>query len=147
MKDWELDRIYIWIRTASIIDDDRGIKFLIDKNDKLLFNLIQKNNKWSLTLNQEISVKYSKKDIEILKQKIKSLENKQHNILEFPKLSRSEIDNIQKTKLELGKRIKGKSEIDTMEFNDKIYVEPANFGVKWLNNLGIEIEELFIIGF
>ena len=147
MKDWELDRIYVWIRASSIYEKNNGVKFLIDQKDKLLFNLILKGNKWDCVLNQEIGVRYSKEQIKILENKIESLKSNQNEILEFPKLEKSEIANIKKTELELEQKKKGKIEFDWMEYQKIIYGNPTDFGIRWLKILGIEIEELSRIGF
>ncbi len=147
MKDWELDRIYIWVRAASITKSDDGVKFLIDKRDKSLFNLIQKDNEWKCLLNQEISVSYSKEEVEILEQKIESLKDNKNKILEFPKLNEIELEKIQKAKLELEEKRDNKDEFDRMEYNRIIYEKPAIFGIEWIKNLGIEINELSRIGF
>ena len=96
MEEWELDRIYVWVRASSIYEKNDGIKFLIDKNDKSLFNLILKDNEWKCVLNQEIGVRYSKEQIKTLENKIESLKNNRNEILEFPKLNKSEIENIKK---------------------------------------------------
>ncbi len=127
MKDWELDKIYIWVRAASIADNKNGVKFLIDQNDRSLFNLILKDKKWKCILNQEIGVRYTKTHIKILEKKIESLDNNQGNILEFPKLNNSKIDYIQKAKSELENKIRNRVEYDTMEYNRIIYEEPADF--------------------
>ena len=116
MQDWELDRIYIWIRAACLYEQDNGVKFLIDQNDKSLFNLILKNNEWECVLNQEISVRYSKEQLKILESKIESLKNTQHEILEFPKLKANEIEDIKKAKLELQQKKESKIEFDLMEY-------------------------------
>lgn len=147
MKDWELDRIHIWIRAAAIDDNEKGVRFLIDKKDKSLFNLIQKDNQWKCILNQEIAVSYSKEDIKILEQKIQFLENYQNDILEFPKLNKKEIEYIQKAKLELEEKRSNNIKFDVMEYNRIIYEQPAEFGINWLKNLEIEIEEVSRIGF
>ncbi len=147
MKDWELDRICIWIRAASIYEKNNGVKFLIDQNDKSLFNLILKDNEWECVLNQEIGVRYSKEQIKILENKIESLTNDRNEILEFPKLIKSEIENIKKTKLELEQKKKDKVEFDWMQYQKVIYENPSNFGIEWLKKLGMEIEELSRIGF
>ncbi|MDN3621396.1 hypothetical protein QWY81_18170 [Polaribacter undariae] len=147
MKDWELDRIYIWIRAASINDNQNGVKFLIDQNDKLLFNLIEHNGNWSCVLNQEIAVRYTKTDIKILEQKIEHLKTNHNNILEFPKLSETEITNIKKVKSEFNENRKNKTDYDGMEFNKIIYEKPAEFGIEWIKNHEIKIEELKRIGF
>ena len=147
MQDWELDRIYIWIRAACIYEQDNGVKFLIDQNDKSLFNLILKNNEWECVLNQEISVRYSKEQLKILESKIESLKNTQHKILEFPKLKANEIEDIKKAKLELQQKKESKIEFDLMEYEKNIYLKPAYFGIEWLKTLGIEIEDLTRIGF
>lgn len=147
MQDWELDRIYIWIRIASIYEKNDGIKFLIDQNDKSLFNLILKDNEWKCILNQEISVQYSKEQIKILENKIKSLKNNQNEILEFPKLNKSEIEYIKNTELELEKKRKDKVEFDWMEYGKITHGKPTDFGIEWLKELGIEINELSRIGF
>ena len=147
MQDWELDRIYIWIRVASIYEKNDGVKFLIDQNDKFLFNLILKDNEWKCILNQEISVQYSKKQIKILENKIESLKNDRNKILEFPKLDKSEIEYIKKTELELEKKRKDKVDFDWMEYGKITHKKPINFGIEWLKKLGIEINELSRIGF
>jgi len=147
MQDWELDRIYIWIGAASIYEKNDGVKFLIDQNDKSLFNLILKGNEWKCVLNQEISVRYSKEQIKILENKIESLENNRNEILEFPKLNKSEIEHIRNTKLELAQKKKDKTEFDWMKYEKVIYGNPADYGIEWLKRLGIEIEELSRIGF
>ena len=147
MKDWELDRIYIWIRAASIYEENNGVKFLIDQNEKSLFNLILKDNEWKCVLNQEISVRYSKEQIKILENKIESLKNNRNEILEFPKLNKNQIEYIKKTKLELEQKKKDKIEFDWMKYQEIIYGNPAGFGIEWLKKLGIEIEELSRIGF
>lgn len=145
MQDWELDRIYIWVRLASIYKNDNGVKFLIDQKDKSLFNLIQKDKKWECVLNQEIAVRYSKEQIKILRKKIERIEN--NDILEFPKLSDEQIEHIQKAKLELDEKIKNKTEFDVMKYNEIIYGNPSDYGIEWIKNLGINIEELTRIGF
>jgi len=147
MKDWELDRIYIWIRAASTYEKNNGVKFLIDQNDKSLFNLILKDYEWKCILNQEISVRYSKEQIKILENKIESLKNNQNEILEFPKLNKSEIEHIKNTKLEFEHKKKNKIEFDWMEYEKVIYGNPANYGIEWLKSLDIEIEKLSRIGF
>ena len=147
MQDWELDRVYIWIRAASIYEKNNGVKFLIDQKDKSLFNLILENNKWKCVLNQEIGVRYSKEQIKVLENKIESLKDNRNEILEFPKLNKSEIENIEKTKLELEQKKKDKVKFDWMEYQTIIYENPADFGIEWLKKLGIEIEELSRIGF
>ena len=43
MQNWELDRIYILVRAACISSKNNQVKFLIDLNDRSLFNLILKN--------------------------------------------------------------------------------------------------------
>lgn len=144
MEDWELDRIYVWIRAASVYEKNNGVKFLIDLNDKLLFNLILKDNKWSCVLNQEISVQYSKEQIKTLENKIESLKSNQNEILEFPKLEKPEIENIKKAKLEIQEN---KAVSNKMEYNRIIYEEPTNFGIKWLESLEIKINELSRVGF
>ncbi|WP_156115577.1 hypothetical protein [Psychroserpens sp. Hel_I_66] len=147
MKDWELDRIYIWIRAASIYGKNNGVKFLIDLNDKSLFNLILKDNEWKCVLNREIGVRYSKEQIEVLESKIESLKDNRNKILEFPKLIKSEIEYIEKTKLELERKKKYKVKFDWMKYDKIIYGNPAEFGIEWLKEIGIEIEELSRIGF
>ena len=147
MQDWELDRVYIWIRAASIYEKNNGVKFLIDQKDKSLFNLILENNKWKCVLNQEIGVRYSKEQIKVLENKIESIKDNRNEILEFPKLNKSEIENIEKTKLELEQKKKDKVKFDWMEYQTIIYENPADFGIEWLKKLGIEIEELSRIGF
>ncbi|PIA77418.1 hypothetical protein BFR04_08195 [Gaetbulibacter sp. 4G1] len=130
MQDWELDRIYIWIRAVSIYEKNDRVKFLIDQNDKSLFNLILKDNKWKCVLNQEISVRYSKEQIKILENKIESLKNNRNEILEFPKLNKSEIEHIKNVKLELEQKKKDKTEFDWMEYEKMIYGNPAGFGIE-----------------
>lgn len=147
MEDWELDRIFIWLWAASNNNNIHGVKFLIDLNDKLLFNLIRKDKEWKFILNQEISVTYSKEDLKILSRKIQSLKNSQNNILEFPKLSELQLENIKKIKQEFEEKRKNNIEFDVMEYNRILYEEPANFEVNWLKALGIEINELSRIGF
>lgn len=147
MQDWELDRIYIWIRSACIYEKNDGVKFLIDQNDKFLFNLILKDNEWKCILNQEISVQYSKEQIKILENKIEALKNNQNEILEFPKLDKSEIEYIKKTELELENKRKDKVEFDWMEYGKITHEKPTDFGIEWLKELGIEINELSRIGF
>ena len=147
MESWELDRIYIWIRVASIYDKNDGIKFLIDQNDKLLFNLILKDNEWKCVLNQEIGVQYSNEQIKILEKKIETLKNNRNEILEFPKLEKREIENIRKTELELEKKKKDKVKFDWMEYGKITHGKPTDFGIEWLKELGIEINELSRIGF
>ncbi len=146
MKDWELDRIYIWIRAASI-NNISGVKFFIDIKDKSLFNLIQKDNKWECALNQEIAVKYNKDEIKILEEKIKLLEGNQNVILELPRLNETEIEFIQKAKIELEEKKKNQVEYDWMEYERIIYGKPTDFGIKWMKNLEIDINELSRIGF
>ncbi len=94
MEYWELDRIYIWIRAASVYQKNDGVKFLIDQDDKSLFNLFLKDNEWRCVQYPELSVSYSKEEIEILEKKIESLKSDQSEILEFPKLKQSELDHI-----------------------------------------------------
>lgn len=147
MKDWELDRVYKWILTSGTIEPERGIKFLIDIEDKTIFTLVHKDNKWECVLNNEISVSYSKDDIEVLNKKIGSIERGEKNILEFPRLSQNQLDDIENAKMEFKTKTSEKSEIDTMEFNRRIYVKPADLGVKWLKKIGVEITETKIIGF
>ena len=147
MQDWELDRLYIWIRAACIYEQDNGVKFLIDQNDKSLFNLILKNNEWECVLNQEISIRYSKEQLKLLESKIESLKSNDNKILEFPKLKANDIEDIIKAKLELEQKKKSKIEFDWMEFQRIIYINPANFGIEWLKTLGIKIEDLTRIGF
>ena len=147
MEDWELDRIYIWVRVASIYDKNDGVKFLIDQNDKSLFNLILKGKEWKCVLNQEIGVRYSTEHINILEQKIESLKSNLNGILEFPKLGKNEIDYIKKLELEFEQKKKDKIEFDRIEYQDNIYGRPADFGIEWLKSLGIQIEELSRIGF
>ena len=147
MKDWELDRIYIWIRVASIYEKNDGVKFLIDQNDKSLFNLILKDNKWKCVLNQEIAVRYSEEQIKILEDKIETLKKNRNEILEFPKLNKSEIEHIKKTELEFEKKKIDKIEFDWMEYGKITHGKPTDFGIEWLKKLGIEIGELSRIGF
>ena len=147
MQDWELDRIYIWIRAACIYEQDNGVKFLIDQNDKSLFNLILKNDEWERVLNQEISIRYSKEQLKLLESKIESLKSNDNKILEFPKLKANEIEGIRKAKLELEQKKESKIEFDLMEYEKNIYLKPAYFGIEWLKTLGIEIEDLTRIGF
>ena len=147
MQDWELDRLYIWIRAACIYEQDNGVKFLIDQNDKSLFNLILKNDEWERVLNQEISIRYSKEQLKLLESKIESLKSNDNKILEFPKLKANDIEDIIKAKLELEQKKKSKIEFDWMEFQRIIYINPANFGIEWLKTLGIKIEDLTRIGF
>ena len=147
MESWELDRICIWIRAASISENLNGVKFLIDINEKTLFNLIFNDNEWRCPMNQEISVRYSKEDIKLLNNKIQTLENSKTQILEFPKLSESEIEHIQKVKQELETKRKNKMEFDIWEYDRVIYEKPTRFGIEWIENLGIKLEELSRIGF
>lgn len=112
MQDWGLDRVYIWIRAANIYEKNDGVKFLIDQNDKSLFNLILKGNKWKCVLNQEISVRYSKEQIKILENKIEHIKN---------------------VKLELEQKKKDKTEFDWMEYEKMIYGNPAGFGIELFN--------------
>jgi len=147
MEDWDLNRIYIWVRAASMANTEDRVKFLIDLNDKSLFNLIQKDNEWKCVLNQEISVSYSKEEIKFLEMKIESLRNNKNDILEFPKLNETEKEYIQKTKLELEIKRNNKIEFDWMKYDKIIFGNAANFGIEWIKKLGIEIEELSKIGF
>ncbi len=147
MKDWELDRIYIWIRAASIYERDNGVKFLIDQNDKSLFNLILKDNKWKCVLNHEIAIQYSNEQIEILEDKIESLKNDKNEILEFPKLAKTEIECIRKAELELEQKKENKVLFDSLLYQKVICENPVDFGIEWLKSLGIEIEQLSRIGF
>ena len=147
MKDWELDRVYLWIRTACIYEKNDGVKFLIDQNDKSLFNLIQKDNKWECVLNQEIGVRYSKEQIKILENKIETLKNKRNEIFEFPKLGKREVERIRETELELEQKKKDRVEFDRIQYQKTIYGNPVDFGIEWLKTLGIKTEELCRIGF
>lgn len=147
MEDWELSRIYVWIRAAAMASSDSPVKYFIDLSDKSLFNLIQKNNEWQCILHQEISVSYSKEQIKLLETKIESLKNNKNDILELPQLDKAKKEHIQKTKSELEIKRSNNVEYDWMEYQIIIYSNPVDLGIEWLKKMGVEINGLSRIGF
>ncbi|PKV50283.1 hypothetical protein ATE84_2338 [Aquimarina sp. MAR_2010_214] len=144
MEDWKLERIYIWLRVASIIEPERNVKFFVDKEDKLLFNLIQKNDEWSMVLNYEIEVNYSEEDILILKEKMEHVKKGKSRIIEIPKLAQSHIDEIEKTKLDY--KSGNKNGMDIWEHEKIVYGNPTDFVTNWLSGIGIIVEDTKLIG-
>ena len=62
-------------------------------------------------------------------------------------MNKNEIEHIKKTELELEKKKKDKVEFDWVEYGKITHEKPTDFGIEWLKELGIEINELSRIGF
>ncbi|MGY3795817.1 hypothetical protein [Aquimarina sp. 433] len=97
-----------------------------------------------MVLNYEIGVNYSDKDIFTLEEKIESIKKKKNSIIEIPKLSQSQIDEIEKTKLEY--KSGNKNGMDMWEHEKIVYWNPTDFVTNWLNGIGIKVEDTKLIG-
>lgn len=64
METWKLDRMYTWLMSGIDFNTDNRLLFLVDKKEKVLFNLTQEKNGFGF---RKYLFKLSEEDVDCLK--------------------------------------------------------------------------------